>query len=476
VGYDLRDDASRVRSFQYLGGDPDEATLRHIKLTREWDAIKQEWPKIKDDVRTTLPPLLEHANLSKPIWIKPEWRAEAKIDSATAMVSVVERFKRELRQTTSAGLPADIQACVLQAVAPTANESIGKAIDAKPFTIREAADAFYLYKAEKIGLHIPGLKRGGGLNALTYNGLKRELEYALDLLDESADLRTLAHDTLEKFRDDAYREAKKPRTAWNRVKALKSLLDWAHRNQNISYRSIDTIDEIFGLARPDTTRRTSYGTETAAKLIAIREQSAAGISKGAEPVWPFVLLALNAGAYQIDLSSLTCDNIKVDAKGKRYLWWQRRKTRHQNENLWTRHDLWPETWAAMEAVLAQDDPTSNPSRLLFLNSAGRPLYHTAKDKARGDVIGLRFKRTCSKGKDAEGKDAPVDLPFMQLRKISLNAIKKASGGSDDCTRKFAGQRVPGVLRAYLEDEFSDVSEALAKWRGDLIKDGVLCDR
>lgn len=42
VGYDLRD-KQRVRSFQYLGKDADEATLQHIQLEREWETTKANW-------------------------------------------------------------------------------------------------------------------------------------------------------------------------------------------------------------------------------------------------------------------------------------------------------------------------------------------------------------------------------------------------------------------------------------------------
>jgi hypothetical protein len=131
----------------------------------------------------------------------------------------------------------------------------------------------------------------------------------------------------------------------------------------------------------------------------------------------------------------------------------------------------------MQKCLAPKTTRKNPTWRLFLSKRSEELYRTGVGEPRVDSIGQRYHRAALKaiaGKDEKGNDVlGVDLPFMQLRKVALNAIKKASGGSDDVVRKFAGQKVPGVLRAYLNDEFDDVSAALVKWRERLLEDGVL---
>ena len=79
VGYKLNNEAKRVRDFQYLGRDPDEATIKHIQLEREWEATKNRWDEIANNLHMILPDHLEYANVSKPFWIDPEWEPKAKI-------------------------------------------------------------------------------------------------------------------------------------------------------------------------------------------------------------------------------------------------------------------------------------------------------------------------------------------------------------------------------------------------------------
>jgi len=504
VGYDLRDDGRRVRSFQYLSADPDEAILRHIKLDREWFDLKENWPRLSELLAKYGPPAVRSADLSKPVWCKPEWtetvpaevhlqgdlakRAVARVltSKATAAVESIQSAKELLARfqerpgelSVLAMLPEDLRARVLQALQPAANEVAGVASDAKRLTIRHAVDAFLEHKASKIGLNIPGARRGGGISPITYNSLKRELNYSLDGLsaagvDESALLNSLSTSCLEKIRDELYKQANSPRTALNRCLALKEMLDWAHRNKGIDYRKPDEADEVFALSKVEPERKETYSAENVARLKAIKASAAKVIEAGGEEVWAYVVLALNTGAYQKDLATWTHDTIRKDANGVLYAWWRRSKSRHQNKTLWTRHDLWPEAVQLLEKHRATQDKTANPGQLLFLTSDGRPMYHEAKDIARSDPVGTRYKRACNNALDADGASAPVDLPFKQLRKIGWNAIKKHSGGSDDIARMFGGQKLPGIARAYGHDDFADVSAALAKWREQLITDGVL---
>ena len=374
-------------------------------------------------------------------------------------------------------LPPDLRARALAAIAPTVHEVRATSVEAKRLTIRQAADAYLEYKRQKIGLVIPGLRKGGGLKPQTYNGLERELEYSLKHLDTSLDLNELTHERLEQFRDDCYRAAASPRTAFNFAKAVKSMLDWAHRNNKIDYRTPDAIDDIFALARPETTKKLTYDAATILKLKAIKQSAEAIRKRKGEEVWMFALLALNTGAYQVDIGHWTFDDLKFTDDGKPYLWWQRQKSSHQNHTLYSRHDLWPETWRGCRKCLAPKTSRKNPTWRLFLTKRNEEMYRTGVGEPRVDSIGQRYHRAALKaiaGKDEKGNDVlRVDLPFMQLRKVALNAIKKAAGGSDDVVRKFAGQKVPGVLRAYLNDEFDDVSAALVRWRERLLEDGVL---
>lgn len=510
VGYRFNEVGARVRDFQYLTADPDDATIRHITLGKRWEADCNRWPALVQVIRLGLPDPLKSADLSKPVWIKEEWLTAGR----ATMEGQLQAWEQE-RADVAGQLAADaaeqalFNARVSQASRARADEALDtvRSIAGSPLmpklnersrtaiaealydpaahggvtprrlSIRQAADEFAAYKESKIGLIIPGLKRGGGLKAHSFNGIKRELNYALKHLDETASLDTLTHERLEHFRDQCYRAAQSPRTAFNLAKALKGMLDWADRNRTVAYAAPETINDVFALARPETTKKLTYDAATVAKLKAMKAAAEKTVKQGGEPVWVFGLLGLNAACYPSDAASWTYDNLKFTDDGRPYLWWQRQKTSHQNTTLYTRHDLWPETWAAVQGAMAPDDPATNPMRYLFLTRLGQPMYRTAKGRARLDVIGLRWKRCADKaisGQDEAGKDVQgVDLPYAQLRKVALNAVKKAAGGSDDVVRKFAGQKVPGMLKAYLSDDFDDVAGALTKFREVLRAHGVL---
>ena len=60
--------AERVRDFQYLGAHPDDATVKHITLGKQWEADCNRWPALAGTIRAGLPEGLKDADLSKPVW------------------------------------------------------------------------------------------------------------------------------------------------------------------------------------------------------------------------------------------------------------------------------------------------------------------------------------------------------------------------------------------------------------------------
>ncbi len=67
VGYRFSERGARVRDFQYLTADSDEATLRHITLMKRWGADCDRWPTRVNVIRLGLPDYLKAADLSKPV-------------------------------------------------------------------------------------------------------------------------------------------------------------------------------------------------------------------------------------------------------------------------------------------------------------------------------------------------------------------------------------------------------------------------
>src|SRR5688572_27570064 len=73
VGYRFNAKGDRTRDFQYLTADPDDATVKHITLCKQWEADCNRWPGLVEVIRAGLPEALKGADLTKPIWIKEEW-------------------------------------------------------------------------------------------------------------------------------------------------------------------------------------------------------------------------------------------------------------------------------------------------------------------------------------------------------------------------------------------------------------------
>src|SRR5687768_16815423 len=92
VGYALRPDGVRTRSFQYLGAGREDAMLRHLATKREWAGLKAIWPRLREVLTRFGPPHVRAANLGKPIWIKREWaapmEAEARLHSQENLAAI----------------------------------------------------------------------------------------------------------------------------------------------------------------------------------------------------------------------------------------------------------------------------------------------------------------------------------------------------------------------------------------------------
>ena len=494
IGYRLDEETGRrVRSnVQRLGADRDEATIQHLALQREWEALCENWPRWSRVIAEGMPDKLKDADLSKPVWLRQQWIDAAKVAHKDALAETVVGYAEQFTAKIDAGkagleviaqpaqkwldlVPDGLRARVLQALQPAANEVMGLAPDARRLTIREAADEYIEYKRGKVGLKVRGRRSGGGIKPGTFRQAQWSLESALKLLDASAGLDTLTHVKLEEVIDRAYQKARSPATARNHMKhGLKPMLDWCHRRPDVLFRKGDETDELFALSKVISTKIVGYSPETAAKLKLLKA-SAEGSARGrGQPLWPFALLALNCGALQADIGSWTYDDLRFHGEDEPFMWWRRVKTEDVNAGLRVKHVLWPETWDAIKPLLAPRDAKVNPNRLLFLSTTGGPMHRAAtQERARTDLIGLRFKRVLDTCKDEEGENVKLGLSFKSLRKISLNAVKFHSGGSDDVTRKHAGQRVPGVLRNYLLDDYDDVSAALGRWRDQLRADKLL---
>lgn len=237
------------------------------------------------------------------------------------------------------------------------------------------------------------------------------------------------------------------RTAQNYVKAIQQCLDWAVGH--------------FGIPRLDYGKRFTFSRVPKGKIEAFNAtRLIACLNAGSERTRLFGILCLNIGGYAIDVESLRHDELVRDDGGKLVAIARKRsKTSHQNDFV-VFHKLWPETVELLEANLAP----ANPHGLALLNSHGAPLRHDGPTQTVSNVAQDWCRAT-----------ADLDNPYVlkQLRKLGVSAIHRITR-NPDVARKYAGKQCDASLAGYaLDEDYTAVTEALAKWRDELKRDGVL---
>ncbi len=123
----------------------------------------------------------------------------------------------------------------------------------------------------------------------------------------------------------------------------------------------------------------------------------------------YILLAINCGMTQVDISDLRPD--QIDWK-KATLTRKRGKTKHVGTVPTVVYPLWPET-----LKLLQDNRSKDPNRLLLAPGGGPLKYEVRRgDKTvKHDYVGLMFRRLM--------KRLDLDSPFKSLKKTSASLLR-----------------------------------------------------
>ncbi|MGB7159335.1 MAG: site-specific integrase [Tepidisphaeraceae bacterium] len=174
-----------------------------------------------------------------------------------------------------------------------------------------------------------------------------------------------------------------------------------------------------------------------------------------------MLLGLNCALPQKEIATLQLDDIDLkDGVIDRI----RHKTRG-TAAVRTRWVLWPETLKLVKAHLVP----ANEHGLAFMSEQGQPLVNNA---ARTDSIALAWARLLAHAEKKEKKVRPFS--FGTLRKTSSTAVLRISGSEllqqqhlAHRTQTVAGKHYTGTM------DFAALNDALARYRLELIKAGVL---
>jgi hypothetical protein len=311
----------------------------------------------------------------------------------------------------------------------------------QPFLmITDLKEKFLAAQKRRIGLNgRRGLKPG------TYLQMERNLGIALKGIDARSNVLTLTREDYRALVEHWLSPERKitERTAGNYCKAFKRMIDFADAESICGFRK-PKIDDLFGFsnARGHIER---FEPEQMEKLF----------SAATERCRMYILLGLNTGYNQIDVANLRKDEI-IEINGDVYLARRRAKTSHQND-FRTLHYLWPETWEVLGKHLAPD----NAENLALLNVNGKKLKRGKTDNIRDSMNEVR---------DASGVR---NVTYKQLRKFGITAVKRLTM-NPEIARMYASHRIHGVLGNYDRDDFFEpLTQALKKWREELLNDGVL---
>lgn len=493
VGFWLNNAGQRKRALQYLGAEPEEATIKHIGLVARWNNIKANWLALRDLIRPGLPEAIRAtADLALPVWIRDEWIFTAESESLNALTAKitnelggvladVEGGRKFLKMMMMAGskhdwlqfVPDNVRARVHHATQPTAYEVMGFSPDAERLTVDQARTKYLDDCRARIALPEDGIKAG------TFQNTQRMLRLALGItvkdengteqrvVDPNSLLETITRDDLIAFKRAwlakvvAGEVAK--RTAANYCKAVQFFLAWCYKRDRIVTRRVSGIEDVF--------RFSDINPINIADYAQAKEDLKAVLNEASPRVKLYIYLALNCGHYQVDIGRLKLAEVQ-QARGGARIVRRRDKTSAQN-SFCANHVLWPETWMLLKAELATTDSNSNPQGLALLNEDSRPLYQGSADHAKIDNITSAYWRVVRSVNAARAaKKLPaVSLSFKQYRKIGATAMHAIAG--EVAQKLYRSASFEGADRFYVRGDFSILDSALKKWRRQLKADKIL---
>ena len=303
--------------------------------------------------------------------------------------------------------------------------------DGSQQTVQSLIDEYLDYRQLRV--------ESGQLSHASYSSDRYRLENFKQFCDkrkESNLAATLASDCLKDYKQEQLRLLKKgktsPENAKHRLRTVKAMLLWAYHDEeliDVMPRRLKSYADI-KLPAPEPKSFTSKEIET--------------LYNAASPklrLW--VLLALNCGYTQTDVSNLTHDMIDWKCgKIKR----QRQKTGVNSE-----HKLWQETIT----LLKQEQTDPSVSKRVLLTPNGEPLVKLGiKDDGspvRSDSITHAFTRL--------RKSKNIDLPFKFFRKTGTAMIAEEYQTEPWLVELYLAHSDPRMRKHYTRQHFDRLHEA-----------------
>jgi hypothetical protein len=166
----------------------------------------------------------------------------------------------------------------------------------------------------------------------------------------------------------------------------------------------------------------------------------------------FLLLGLNCGFAQSEISSLTNWEIKLHTDQPRI---ERHRRKTEVFGAWP---LWDETVKLLKRRMKKTP--KNVDELAILTRNGTSLVSYGGDKnQRSDAIGQVWTKLLKKVPDVQ------QLPFRFLRKTGADMIRKIAGR--DTSEAFLAHADTGIAKLYTNADFEKVAQAVMRLRTEL---------
>jgi integrase len=464
IGYKVGKEGERVRAWQYHSKDYGQALAAALEIGAKWEAIVEDYRKRRD----------QHND-----WVKQQIQEAIRtgyyVDEHDNKVDVVlmpnitrplppgpfqdarDRYEI-LRQEQLKNPPLEVYRAMLARSAPPPpvwptetdapiSKSAVRSTHPKHdvplgMTIGKAKDKYIAEYKSRVGLKAKrGIKEGSALIQEAY------LKIVFKQIDENTPLASFGEDQIKEV-VNYYQSSELELSQRTRSNYVQSMLQFLKSEvmRKLNF-TMPHFDENFFAFHKVTAENVKYNKVQIKTLInAVDDRCKL-----------FQLLALNCGFLQVDICNLKLAEI-VELNGDTYIARKRDKTSHQNDFA-TQWYLWPETAKLLKKHLAAE----NKWGLALLHPKGGPMM-----VKRRDYVTVQWRRVAlAQPVTAKG------FSYKQYRKIGVSAVKRISG-NPDIARKYAAQKIAGVLADYDRDDFfGDLTETLKKWHAELKADEVL---
>jgi integrase len=387
-----------VRKDFYFSMSEADANTAANKLQEKWAFIVGNWDKMYRPMLTTI---------GSPFATIPHWEA------AMGKTPTAEEIRAVQDQT------------------PTAEEIADAYADATLQTV------FGLYK-----MHQKSEVLGGQIRNTTYGSIEKDCKNALAFLPPTLRMDGLTLAVLTDAKNKMFATLRR-RTVKNYLGRLKQMLKWFYDETDYgkAHDKPTNFDKVFNVANAI---RTDVKIPTPTQLKTL-------LAVASDRTRMYILLAMNCGMYQSDIGHLTLDEINLS---EGYIFWDREK--EPTNEFRVRHDLWPETLAAVRKHIQPTDAPKRTfidyrngkaedidcSRLAFVDPSGHPIYQVRENGVQYDKITEAWREIKRK--------LPTAPIFRSIRKATndvLCDLLNDLAGADNQEALFAVNEISDMFLA-----------------------------